>query len=198
MKEKLTLRNVILWGVASVLVILFLVSFGATATMKGILGEGYGVITFKGALWGASKMFFDVDGNAGSLFIPVVARHGSIPGIIGMILLFLSAGGLVAVTFLIKDEKLKKILIFVCAGVILVASVLLFFVGNVVFEAYAKYWRYEEGIPITAEQIKAYFSGSNYSVFGIIAGILGILSAAGIVVSQLVIKDFKLIKSKEA
>ena len=52
MKEKLTLRNAILWGVALMLFIPIFVSFGATARLQGMIpGEGYMSITFSKAVW---------------------------------------------------------------------------------------------------------------------------------------------------
>ena len=199
MKEKLTLRNVILWGVASVLVILFVASFLASIKWTGTMDGTYGTITLPHGFWGASAMVFAGGGYHAAEFVPVAARRGSVVGIIGVILLFLSAGGIALITLLLKDEKLKKILTFVIAGVILVAGVLMFFTGGAFYYAYAKYMRVVEGIPITVDQVKAALSnGHAYCVYGIVAGVFSILLAAGIVVSQLVIKDFKFIKSKEA
>ena len=199
MKEKLTLRNVILWGLALVLVILFLVSFGASVKWTGTMDGDYGTITLPHGFWGASAMTFTSGGHYAAEFIPVAARRGSVVGIIGAILLFLSAGGIALITLLLKDEKLKKILTFVIAGVILVAGVLMFFTGGAFYYAYAKYMRVVLGLPVSVDQVKeALSNGHAYCVYGIVTGVFSILLSAGIVVSQLVIKDIKFIKSKEA
>ena len=52
MKEKLNLRNAILWTVALVALILFFASFGATSTLKGTVEGVYGNITCHNTIWG--------------------------------------------------------------------------------------------------------------------------------------------------
>lgn len=194
MKEKLTLRNVILWGVALTLLVLFFISFAATVKMSTAI-EGMPItITLHHALWGSDSMSAFSEGKLEAEAIPAAARAGSISGIIGVILFLLASGGLVAVSFLVKDEKLKKILVLVCAGLILVGSILLFFVGNVFYRAIAKWWNVVEGAPVTPELVKVQYPGTPTSGYGIAAGIIGILLSGGVVVSQLVIKDKKFVK----
>ena len=198
MKEKLTLRNVILWSIALFVLLLFFFTFGVGAKLVGPVDSSmYIDMRIRGAIWGCWSMTGTVNGHyAGSVNSkPVV----SVAALIGAILLLLSSGGLVAVSFLIKDEKLKKILIFVCAGVVFVGSILLFFASGAVWRFLVQNMHEEGMTEATIALVKQYYAGCRaYSVGGILLGILGILSAAGIVVSQLVIKDLKLIKSKEA
>ena len=194
MKEKLTLRNVILWGVALTLLVLFFISFAAKVKMTTSIEGSPITITLHHALWGSDSMSAFSDGKLEGEVIPAGARAGSISGIIGVILFLLASGGLVAVSFLVKDEKLKKILVLACAGLILVGSILLFFVGNVFYRAVAKWWNVVEKVPVTPELVKAQYPGTPVSGYGIAAGIIGILLSGGIVVSQLVIKDKKLVK----
>ena len=197
MKEKLTLRNVILWGVASVLLVLFVVTFGATAKFKGSVEGDSIVLTMRGAIWGITSISGYGGGSYFTESVDAAWRAASVPGIIGAILLLLSAGGLVLVSFLVKDEKTKKILAIVCAGVILVASVLMFFVGEVAWKQLQKELEYGEHISVTIDQLKQIYSGVKASSgTGIFIGIAGILLSAGIVVTQLVVKDIKFIKSK--
>ena len=196
MKEKLTLRNVILWGVALMILIPVFVSFGATARLKGMIpGEGYMSITFSKAIWGITTMSGSYDGEGGVEFIPEGYRAASVPAIIGVILLILASGALVAVSFLIKDEKLKKILSFVIAGVILIAAILFFCLSQVVWAQMGKL------MGITAKEAKDFYKTNApdlkaSSGSGVFMGIFSILLAGGIVFSQLVIKDVKFIKSK--
>ena len=196
MKEKLTLRNVILWGVALMLLIPVIVSFFATARLKGMVpGEGYISMTFSKAVWGITMMSGSYGGEGGVEFIPEGYRAASVPAIIGVVLLILASGGLVAVSFLIKDEKLKKILSFVISGVILIAAILFFCLSQVVWAQMGKMMgttakEAKDFYKVNAPDLKA-SSGS-----GVFMGIFSILLAGGIVVSQLVIKDVKFIKSK--
>ena len=196
MKEKLTLRNVILWGVALMILIPVFVSFGATARLKGMIpGEGYMSITFSKAIWGITTMSGSYGGEGGVEFIPEGYRAASVPAIIGVILLILASGALVAVSFLIKDEKLKKILSFVIAGVILIAAILFFCLSQVVWAQMGKL------MGITAKEAKDLYKTNApdlkaSSGSGVFMGIFSILLAGGIVFSQLVIKDVKFIKSK--
>lgn len=196
MKEKLTLRNVILWGVALMLLIPVFVSFGATARIKGMVpGEGYISMTFSKAIWGITTMSGSYGGEGGVEFIPEGYRAASVPAIIGVILLILASGALVAVSFLVKDEKIKKILSLVLAGVILIAAILFFCLSQVAWAQIGKL------MGITAKEAKDLYKTNApdlkaSSGSGVFMGIFSILLAGGIVVSQLVIKDVKFIKSK--
>lgn len=195
MKEKLNLRNAILWTVALVLLVVFFASFGFKAKISGPVEGGlYIDFTISNAVWGARTMYGTAEGHWVSY--ANVKPVASIPGLIGAILILLASGGLVAITFLVKDEKLAKILTLVCGGVILVAGVLFFFVGNVVYRYMQEELREQEHVEVTIEQVKAEFGGGKvYSGQGIGAGIVAILLAAGVVVSQF-IKNVQFIKSK--
>ena len=193
MKEKLTLRNVIIWTVALVGLILFFCSFGATARLRGVVQGDYGDILFYNAVWGSQTMA----GSAGGSYVAWsnVAPVGNAFGIIGVILLLLASGGLVAINFLLKNEKTAKILTFVCGGVILVAGILLFFVGETPWYVLQENMK-EEGMYMDITTIKNAYSGAKTSSsYGIGGGIVSILLAAGVVASQF-IPDVKFIKEK--
>ena len=112
MKEKLTLRNAIIWTAALGALILFFCSFGASGSLKGTMGGFYCDFNASHVIWGCNV----VSGTAGGNPVNEILSRSvaNAPGIIGAVLLFLASGGLVATTFFIKDEKLAKILIFVC------------------------------------------------------------------------------------
>ena len=191
MKEKLTLRNAILWTAALVALILFFCSFGAVATLKGTVEGDYVNMITPHAVWGSQS----ISGySAGHYFGEFLQKPvGNACGIIGSLLLFLAAGGLVVITLLLKNEKLAKILTFVCGGVMLVAGILLFFVGETPWYV-LKEWMLEEGQAVTIEQIKQQYVGFKAtSGFGIGGGIVSILFAAGVVASQF-IPDKKFVK----
>ena len=193
MKEKLNLRNAILWTVALVLVIVFLASFGAASTLKGVTEGIYGEIRCHQAVWGCRYVTGYAAGHFFKEYLgkPVV----NAPGLIGALLILLASGGLVAITFLIKDEKLAKILTLVAAGVILVAGVLFFFVCGAGWRAFQQSL-IDEGHYISIQEIKRQYPGMRSSSgYGIGAGIVTILLAAGVVVSQF-IKNVQFIKSK--
>ena len=194
MKEKLTLRNALVWTAALALMIMFFVSFGATAKMSASIEGDAMSFTFSHAVWGVDSIVGVAGGQTGSFYIPEGYRAASVPGIIGAILFILSAGGLVAASFLIKDEKTSKIIILVCAGTALVGSILLFFVGEVVWSSFAKMMELE-GEPMTPEYVKSIYGpyATYSSPYGIACGIIGILMSGAAGASQF-IPDRKFIK----
>lgn len=194
MKEKLNLRNAILWTVALVALILFFASFGARAKMSGVVESVYGEITCMNAVWGTRVLSGIAGGHYYSMALGKAVANA--PGIIGSLLLLLASGGIVAITFLIKNEKLAKILTFVSGGVILVAGVLLFFVCEAPWYVYQESILEGEGISVSIQEIKQHLSGMKTSSgYGIGGGIVAILLAGGVVASQL-IKNIQFIKSK--
>ena len=193
MKEKLNLRNAIIWTCALMALLVFLFSFGVGAKLVGTIEGDYINVTMSHAIWGCRSMGGTADGH----FVGEINKKAvvSVPALIGVILLLLASGGLVAITFLVKEEKTKKILIFVAAGVILVGSILLFFASEAVWSFLIEYM-HEEGMDVTREQIKSAYSGTKaYSPGGIFLGILGIFASGGVIASQF-IKDIQFIKSK--
>ena len=193
MKEKLNLRNAILWTVALMALSLFFASFGATATLKGAVEGDYISMTCRNAIWGSGSIIGYADGSPIGEFL--AKKVVNIPGLIGAILLLLASGGIVATTFLVKEEKTAKILSFVCGGAILVAGVLFFFVSQTPWYVLQE-WMREEGMAIDIKTLKQAYAGLKASsAFGIGGGIFAILLAGGVVVSQL-IKNVQFIKSK--
>lgn len=193
MKEKLNLRNAILWTVALVALILFFASFGANATFKGSMEGEYFEATMTNAVWGSRYAVVWSKGMVTGAALKKVVVN--VPGLIGALLLLLASGGIVAVTFLVKDEKMAKILTFVCGGVILVAGVLLFFVCEAPWY-FMKESMVEEGIAIDMATLKQVYAGFKAaSAYGIGGGIVAILLAGGVIASQL-IKNIQFIKSK--
>ena len=185
MKEKITLRKAILAGVATIGLILFFVSFGATGSLKGIVEDVPVSVIASHIVWGCDTM---VVIGEGFVTVPEALRTASVPGIIGAILFILVSGGLIATVFLVKDEKVKKIITFICGGLFLVAAILMFFVGEAVWEQFAK------AFGTDAATAKAAYPGLKASsAYGIVAGIFGILMSGGTIASNF-IPDKKLVK----
>ena len=190
MKEKLTLRNVILWTVAFALIVLFVFSFGASVKLVATIEGQYVEYVFNHALWKTDVVYAT---GEKPITVPDAYRLSSGLGITAVLLFLLSAGGLMAVSLLVKQDKLKKILIFVCAGVILVGAVLLFFLAQKAWKEFANLM----GTSVEqAKQMLAAYGFKAKSSYGTGAGIVGILFAVTVVLSQLVIPDVKFIKSK--
>lgn len=193
MKEKLNLRNAILWTVALMALSLFFASFGASATLKGAAEGDYVSMTCSNAVWGSHGIFGT---NKGHVIGEAIAKPiANVPGLIGAILLLLASGGIVLITFLVKPEKLAKILTFVCGGVILVAGILLFFVSEAPWYVLQE-WMKEEEMAVSIETLKQAYAGfKTSSAYGIGGGIVSILLAGGVIASQF-IPNIQFIKSK--
>ncbi len=188
MKKIMTLRNVIIFTAMFIGVLFFCLSFAAKS--KLVVGdEGY---IFYGSVWGASKVDVLLDGGRTiSQTIPSAKRGMFALPLIGFILLLVGALGLIVPTFILKDEKMKKICYFVCAGMMVVGGVFQFFNAENFYYAYAKV----EGISVA--DVKKFFVDAGYEASGgalcVISGIFSILAGAGVVVSQF-IKDKELLK----
>lgn len=197
MKEKLGLRNVILWAVALALLIMFFASFGMGAKMSiAIPGETSVVASAKGVIWGTHVVSGTAEGAAYAQYFPTAAL--SVPGLIGVILLLLASGGLVAITFLVKDAKLAKILTLVAAGVVVAGGILLFFVSEVMWTIMGNSMEPEVGYVMPASTMKEMYGqyAKLSSASGVVSGIFAILFAGAVVATQFFIPDIKFIKSK--
>ena len=180
MKEKLTLRNVAIWFAALLALVVFIVSF----TVKFWYGTKAGGIMFNNFIWGSKSGAEWADGR---MF------GGSFPGVgpavlplIGILLVLLSAIGAVVVSFVVKDEKLRKIIILVCAGLMLLGGVFAFITRPTGAKLLwsAVHFKEEEAIQL----------GYNPRCPGGVAcGILAILGAVSIAVPQF-LKDIKFVR----
>ena len=194
MKEKLTLRNILICAGAFLGLLVFCLSFADTFKSNIDAAQA----TFHNVVWGCKKVTADVGGkmkeadlydafgikNAGALALPLV----------GLILVLLSAIGAVVVALFVKNEKIAKIALLVCAGLILVGGVFQFFAGAF-FPGRVADKMIKEGV-ITASERKFVLEGFKNRHVGaavIITGILGILGGALVAVSQF-IPDKKLAK----
>ena len=131
MKEKLTLRNVVIWGAAFLGLLFFFLTF----TIKG-----YYQFTESGD---ATKVVFDNilwDGTASTTYfngkfdgMSKLAKSGAYPlSIIGAILLLVCSLGMVAISIFIKNDKIRKY-VSIGAGVAVIAGgIFIFFVKETI------------------------------------------------------------------
>ena len=192
MKEKLNLRNVVFWGIALSLLVLFLTSFAASTSFKGTIEGDRIEMVFSNVIWGCKSYSGTVNGAgyANLLGKPVANAFG----LIGVILLLLASAGIVLVTLLLKDEKIKRILIFVAGGVVAIGGVLLFFVSQASWYC-LKQSMLDEGIATDISTLKAYYAGfKSISGYGIAAGIISILLGCSAIATLLFVPEKKLLK----
>lgn len=194
MKEKLTLRNVIIWGAAFLGLVFFFLSFAAKAQLYGY-GEGNKfAYVFNNAIWGGDKVDFYTNGS--------LVQSGAAAGkpfilpIIGVILLLVAVIGAVLVSFLVKDNKLSKILLIVAGGLAVVGGVFVFFVGESALRTFAYLIGGDAALndieSVRAEMIDA---GCNCGprALAIIIGIVAIL-AGGSFIAAPFLPEKKLVK----
>ena len=176
MKEKLTLRNVIIWGAAFLGLLFFFLTFAVKAQVYGY-GEGEKVAyVFTNAIWGGNTIEIYMNGSL--LQSGAAAGKPFILPIIGVILLLVAVIGAVLVSFLVKDNKLSKILLIVAGGLAIVGGVFVFFVGESALRSFAYLMGGEEALndmaSVRAEMKEAGFHDGPRAL-GIIIGIVAIL-----------------------
>ena len=187
MKKYLTLHNVILCCAAFVGLLFFGLSFAAKTS---VTSEGVTEF-YNGSVWGAYQTSGTVQGIVITMDIPAESRACFPLPLIGFILLLVGALGALCVGLLVKDEKIKKIVLLSCAGLVLVGGVFQFFNAENYYYAAAKLHE------MTVEEIKQ--SMAQYGIkpttgaLCIISGIFSILAAGGIGLVPF-IKDKPLVK----
>ena len=194
MKEKLTLRNILVCAGAFLGLLVFCLSFADT--LKSNIDTAQA--TFYNVVWGCKKVTAIVGGvtkegttydafgieNVGALALPLV----------GLILVLLSAIGAVVVALFVKNEKIAKIALLVCAGLILVGGVLQFFAGAFFPGQVADKMIKADVIPASERKnVIEGFKNKQTGAAVIITGILGVLGGALVAVS-LFVPDKKLAK----
>ena len=128
MKDKLSLRNVIIWSAAFLGLLVFCLSFAVTSRMTYTEGGNRALYIFNNGIWSGNHVkAYD---NGKLVAEGVMTGKPFILPILGVILVFLAAAGVIAVSFLVKNEKLVKILSITSAAVAIVGGVFMFFVGE--------------------------------------------------------------------
>ena len=191
MKEKLTLRNAIICGAATLGFLFFCFSFLGGAQMRFSTGGYSAEYIFRNAIWSGGYVIGKANG-AVVVEGPCTGAPTALP-IIGIILVLLSALGAAAIAFFIKDEKIKKISLIGAGVLSVVGGVFVFFVGETAIKTF---WALNEA-PMPFEEFKEVYKSVGASwgprAFTVIIGVIGILCGCAYGVSQFV-PDKKLVK----
>ena len=144
MKEKLTLRNVIVWGAAFLGLLFFFLSFAAKAQLYGEDGGDKIAYIFRNAIWSCN--FLEAHLNGGYMVGNAIDGKPFVLPIIGIVLLLLAVLAAVAISFFVKDNKLSKILLIACGGLAIVGGVFIFFVGESALRSFVYLMEGEDGL----------------------------------------------------
>ena len=132
MKEKLTLRNVIILSAALIAVVVFALSF----LVRGCIEMEGGKYIFTFAVYRPLEVIGIENGHTEVIDLRKYDTVTFALPLIGVILTLLSAIAAFVVTFVVKDEKVAKIALLVCGGLTVVGGVFQFFVGETALRSF--------------------------------------------------------------
>ena len=194
MKEKLTLRNVIIWGAAFLGLLFFFLSFAARAQLYGPAEGNKAAYVFKNAIWSCDTLQVYLNGDL--INTGATAGKPFVLPIIGIILLLIASLGAVAISFFIKDNKLTKILLIVCGALAITGGIFVFFVGESALRTFAYLMFGEKGLS-QIESLRAEMRGNGWKegpkALSAIIGVVAILAGGSFVVAPF-LPDKKLAK----
>ena len=128
MKEKLTLRNVVILSAAFLGLLFFCLSFAAKSYLN-VNEDGYMMsYRFLNAFWSGNQVEIYTNG----VYISTMGLAGkpfALP-IIGLVLLLISSIGAVVVAFALKNEKAKKFALIGAGVLAVIGGVFIFFGGE--------------------------------------------------------------------
>ena len=192
MKERLTLRNVVIWGAAFIGLLFFFLSFAVSAKLTFAEENHFAEYTFGNAIWNGGSIVGKDNGR--------VIVEGTVQGspfalpIVGIVLVLVSALAAAIISFAVKDEKIKKYAL-IGAGVISVTGgIFVFFVGETAVRTYCVLSDYPlSKLDYLKNILKANGAEWGPGALGIITGIFSILSGCAYAASQF-LPEKKLIK----
>lgn len=199
LKEKLTIRNVVIWGAALLGIVFFFLTFAIDGTIvqyeqDSLLVNHRMTYVFHNILWDGTKLDFYHDGvYDSSVVIPSGAQY-ALP-IIGAILLILSCLGAVVVSFVVKNKKIYMISLIAAGVLAITGSIFIFFCK----ETMIRNFLYQEGVPLSDinqhyEEYKAMIKGQYGSnALTYVIGVIGIVSGCAFAVSPF-LPEKKLVK----
>ena len=180
MKGKLTLRNVLICAGAFLAILVFVFSFLTALRSTSSFGD----MESLNVIWGSTQAKDIASGKISDL--PQPQKALGLP-LVGAIMVLV--GGLCALVMalfgekLIKDEKVRKIVVLVAAGLVVLGGVFQFFVVSAYISSQAK----EAGV--TVEQYKKQLETMGVtlsSAMSIVSGILAVLGGGAICASEFV------------
>ena len=167
--------------------LVFVFSFLAVCRTEGsIMGTSY-VSRVYGIIWGAYKSK-TVSGGDTNIHTFDKAYPASVLPLIGVILVLVGGLGACVMALLgsklFKDEKIAKIVLFVCAGLMVLGGVFHFFINSafadvMVKEANSEYFTKQDALDMLKEEKASY-------ALVIISGVLAVLGGASVAASQFV------------
>lgn len=185
MKDKLTLRNALICGAALLAILVFIFSFLASVRWINAAQDW----SYQHIVWGCDEVLNNATGKVTKL--SAEGKFGASGlAVVGTIIVLIGGIGAVVVALVLKDEKIRKICLFVAAGLLVLGGIFSFFAIEGFYSEYAKQWG------MTVEQLKKNIQNTNSEIrcaLPIISGILAIL-AGGLVCASQFIADKKLVK----
>ena len=190
MKEKLTLRNLVICIAAFIALLAFCLSFAVKAHIT-VEGADYRLYT---AVWHVEKVVGFENGHSETMILPKEYTSLFALPLVGFILALVAGVGAVVISLLVKNEKLSKILVLVCAVLMVVGGVFMFFVG----ETGIRTFTIANGGTLTdvteMKEVIKQLGGKYYTgALGIILAILTLLAGAAMGAFQF-LPDKKLVK----
>ena len=181
MKEKLTLRNIILWSGALFGLVAFFISFAAKLSLIQAGEQGF----YNNIIWGCDSLTVHGVTEPVSKFEGMSGVKHLDPAVVplvGIILILVGAIAAVVVSLFLNKPWTKWVVVG-CAAVVLAGSIMQFFAFDGFVRGYVSTIAKLEGetdkakIEQVVQELKAQFS--NYSPKTTVSTIMGILGIAG-------------------
>ena len=199
MKERLTLRNVVIWGAALLGIVFFFLTFAIDGTIvnfeqDSLLVNHRMTYVFHNILWDGTNVDFYHDGVYESSIGTRSGAQFALP-IIGAILLIVSCLGAVVVSFLVKNKKIYTISLIAAGVLAITGSIFIFFCK----ETMIRNFLFQEGVPLSDinqhyEEYKAMLNGQYESnALAYVIGVIGIVAGCAFGVSPF-LPEKKLLK----
>ena len=131
MKEKLTLRNVVIWGAALLGIVFFCLTFAIKGNYQFVESGDTTKVVFDNILWDGTSTttYFNGKFDGSARFV----KSGAYPlSIIGAILLLVCSLGMPVVALLVKNEKIKKYVSLGACITVIASGIFMFFVKETI------------------------------------------------------------------
>ena len=177
MKEKLTLRNIIIVSAAFLGLLVFCLSFAA----KGFVHYDGMDVTIFNCVWHPAKIVY-TDGIHVETMILKEGQYAifALP-LIGAILALVAGIGAVVVAIVIKDKKVSMIALIVCGVLAITGGVFMFFVRETAFRTLLMAETGSiDNIPYWKQKFIEIHGSYSNGALAYILGVMGILAGAAL------------------